>query len=390
MRIGFQLEYLDPARGGAETYVYRFTEELLANGHEVHLFAGGFGKSPEGAYTHRIMHRGMTRWQRDRRFALAARKAARKARLDATVAVGRTYGADVLQPHGGTLPGTRRQNLLLLRSRLARGLKAAFDAANPRIRTHLAIEAHQYNAHPPPEVVAISEMVRRDMRTFYNVPDDRLHLVYNGVDTERFSPEARAAKRDALRSKLGLKPEEAIFLLVAHNFRLKGLRELVEAAADLAGARGGAWRIVVVGRGKPAPYQRLARRLGCAGRLVFPGAKADVVPYYGAADIYVHPTWYDPCSLVVLEALACGLPVITTRFNGAAELMEDGAEGLIVHRPDHRAALARAMERLLDPGERERMGAAARRTAEQYPLQRNFREMMAVIERAAARKEEQA
>ncbi|HUU30562.1 MAG TPA: glycosyltransferase family 4 protein [Phycisphaerae bacterium] len=411
MKIGFQIEDLDPARGGAETYVYRFAEELLAAGHEVHLIAAAFGATPAGAYTHRVMRRGLTRSSRDVHFAFAAGRAARRAGLaggraglDVVVAVGRTLGADVLQPHGGTLRGNRRQNLRLIRGPVLRELKRAFDVLNPKTRTHLWIESKQFSASPPPQVVAISRMVLRDMKEFYAVPDERLHLVYNGVDLERFSPSACDDCRADARAAYGLAPDETCFLIVAHNFRLKGVRELVDAAArlDLApprrdGRPGSAgpprpdgrdpWRLIVIGKENPKPYLERAARLGCADRFLFPGAAADVVPAYAAADVYVQPTWYDPCSLVVLEALACGRPVITTRFNGAAELMEDGREGFLLDAPDQTDRLAEAMKRLLDPALRARLGAAARLAVEPYSIQRNFREMMAVLERAAALKE---
>ena len=394
MKIGFQIEDLDPARGGAETYVYRFAEELLAAGHEVHLIAAAFGATPAGAYTHRVMRRGLTRSSRDVHFAFAAGRAARRAGLaggraglDVVVAVGRTLGADVLQPHGGTLRGNRRQNLRLIRGPVLRELKRAFDVLNPKTRTHLWIESKQFSASPPPQVVAISRMVLRDMKEFYAVPDERLHLVYNGVDLERFSPSVCDDCRADARAAYGLAPDETCFLIVAHNFRLKGVRELVEAAARLHLDRRDPWRLIVIGKENPKPYLERAARLGCADRFLFPGAAADVVPAYAAADVYVQPTWYDPCSLVVLEALACGRPVITTRFNGAAELMEDGREGFLLDAPDQTDRLAEAMKRLLDPALRARLGAAARLAVEPYSIQRNFREMMAVLERAAALKE---
>jgi UDP-glucose:(heptosyl)LPS alpha-1,3-glucosyltransferase len=175
--------------------------------------------------------------------------------------------------------------------------------------------------------------------------------------------------------------------LVAHNFRLKGVRELIEAAAALH--RRTPWRVIVVGKGDARPYERLARQLGCRDRFSFPGPAADVLPAYAAADAYVHPTWYDPCSLVVLEALACGLPVVTTAFNGAAELIEDGRDGFLLDTPRNAPALAGAMEALLDVGQRAAMGRAARATAEQFSLSRNLRQMVAVLERACARKEKE-
>ena len=385
MKIGFQIEHLDPARGGAETYVHRFARELLAAGHEVHLFATDFGAELEGAVAHHVLQRGLSRPERDLRFARAAAKAARRSDLDVVVAVGRTFGASVLQPHGGTLPGSRRQNIRRLPSPALRHLKGAFDWLNPRTRMQLWIERRQYEADPPPEVVAISKMVRSDMREFYGVPDERLHLVYNGVDTKRFCFEACEAVRDETREAWGLAPDETCFLIVAHNLKLKGMRELVEAAAGLDKSR--PWRIVVVGKGSPRPYLERIELGGCGGRFQFAGAMDDVVPAYAAADVYVQPTWYDPCSLVVLEALACGRPVITTRFNGASELMEDGREGLILDTPAGIDALAEAMRELLDADLRRRMGRAARETAELHPIERNFEEMMAVFEEAAARKE---
>ena len=385
MKIGFQIEHLEPARGGAETYVYQFAHELLAAGHEVHLIAGAFGATPKGAFTWRVMRLGLTRWSRDLHFARAAERAAHQAGLDVCVAVGRTFGADVLQPHGGTIRGSRRQNLAIIRSGFYRALKDGFDSVNPRTRMQAYVEAGQYAADPPPEVVAISRMVRSDMQEFYRVPDERLHLVYNGVDLERFSPAECDAKRAEARAALGLKDDETCFLIVAHNFRLKGVRELVEAAAQMD--RRKPWRVVVIGKASARPYLELAEDLRCADRLLFAGAAPDVVPAYGAADVYVQPTWYDPCSLVVLEALASGLPIITTRFNGASELMQDGREGYVLESPAEVERLADAMQRLLDADRRRPMRDAAREAVKDRSIQQNFRDMMAVFEKVKARKE---
>ena len=385
MKIGFQIERLDPSRGGAETYVHRLARDLLAAGHEVHLFAAAFEDPPDGATLHHVLPRGLTRPERDVRFARAVGKATRRAGLDVAVAVGRTFGASVLQPHGGTLLGSRRQNRRLLRPAWLAGLKQASDWLNPRIRVQAWIERCQYQADPPPDVVAISRLVRRDMQTFYRVPDERLHLVYNGVDTERFRPEACEAARAAQRDAWNLAPEETCFLMVAHNPRLKGLRELLDAAGRLP--RGEAWRIVVVGRARGARFRARAELLGIGDHLHLVGPMDDILPAYAACDAYVQPTWYDPCSLVVLEALACGRPVVTTRFNGASELMEDGREGIVLNTPEEIEHLADALDRLRDGELRRRMGAAARETAEQHPIERNVREMTAVFETAAARKE---
>jgi UDP-glucose:(heptosyl)LPS alpha-1,3-glucosyltransferase len=385
VRIGFQIEQLDASRGGAETYVHRLARDLLADGHAVHLFAAAFEDPPDGAMLHHVLRHGLTRPERDVRFARAVGKAVRRTDLDVAVAVGRTFGANVLQPHGGTLPGSRRQNRRLIRPAWLAGLKQAFDALNPRVRVQAWIERHQYRADPPPDVVAISRMVAHDMQTFYGVPDERLHLVYNGVDTGHFDPAACEAARQEARRAWDLGPEETCFLMVAHNPRLKGLRELLAAAARLGRDR--PWRIVVVGRARARRFREQAARLGIGDRLLLPGPMDDILPAYAACDAYVQPTWYDPCSLVVLEALACGRPVVTTRFNGASELMDDEREGFVLETPEELERLAEALDVLRDADLRRRMGAAARETAEQHTIERNVREMTAVFETAAARKE---
>ncbi len=121
--------------------------------------------------------------------------------------------------------------------------------------------------------------------------------------------------------------------------------------------------------------------------MIFAGSVDDIRPMYAASDVYVHPTWYDPCSLVVLEALACGLPVITTRFNGVSELITDTLDGFVIDTPRDVSALAERMMQLFDAELRRRMGAEARRLADQHTLERNFTEMMFVFEKAVRLKQ---
>ena len=126
-----------------------------------------------------------------------------------------------------------------------------------------------------------------------------------------------------MRRRLGIDPETVLLLMVATNFQLKGMATLLRTLGRLRGRRLPV-RLLVVGGKRLGPWRRKAARLGLAAAVQFVGPVEDIVPYYAAADVYVHPTIYDTCSLVVLEAAACGLPVVTTRCNGAAELFHDG------------------------------------------------------------------
>ena len=167
-------------------------------------------------------------------------------------------------------------------------------------------------------------------------------------------------------------PEEVLALLIAHNFRLKGVATLLRAMQCLV-AQGREVRLVVVGGKRLGWWRGRARSLGLDRRVTFAGLVDDTVPYYAAADMYVHPTFYDSCSLVVLEAAACGLPIITSRYNGAAELFREPREIRLISDPGDARELAAAMAGLLDEPVRRRMGLAARQVALAHTFERQRR-----------------
>ena len=408
MRIALVIEHLDRRRGGAEVYVHDFAAWLLRAGHEVAIVTEDAHDPPAGAEVHTAAASGCPLCGCVGDFAEASREALARLGPDVSLATGKALGMSVYQPHGGTVRGSQRQNAALVRSANLRALKLAWNRVSPKHWAARSLEARQF-ANPRTHFVAVSQMVRRDMRTFYGLPEERITVIYNGVDLERFHPERVRARREETRRRFGVGEGMALFLFVAHNFRLKGLGELIRALGVLRGAAAGgsraaptvrecgawspangrgmtmppAFHLLVAGRGRAGPYRRLARRCGVADRVTFAGATAEVEALYGAADALAHPTWYDPCSLVALEALACGLPVLTTRFNGASELMAGRECGVVLDGPRSVSRLGEGIGQLLDAGSRARMSVAARRVAEEHPQERNFREMLGVLERAA-------
>jgi len=216
------------------------------------------------------------------------------------------------------------------------------------------------------------------------VPPEQIRLIYNGVDTQRFSPAHRAVYREEIRRRLGVSEDELLFLLVAHNFRLKGLPTLLRAMSQW-NRRCGPGRLVVVGGKRPGRYARSARRLGLETSVTFVGSVDNTVPFYAAADVYVQPTFYDPCSLAMLEALASGLPVVTSRQNGAGELLGEGVEGYVLADPADPQELLRRMETLQDASLRQRMGRAARTLALEHTLKHNVDEVLDVYEDVASK-----
>jgi UDP-glucose:(heptosyl)LPS alpha-1,3-glucosyltransferase len=162
---------------------------------------------------------------------------------------------------------------------------------------------------------------------------------------------------------------------------MKGLIFLIKALAEIKKENSPAFKLLVLGRDRPDPYLSLARKMGNFKDVIFAGSTDEPEKYYGASDLLVHPTFYDACSLTVLEALASGLPVITTHSNGASGIITQGQEGFVISDPRDDHALVEKIAFFLDHEKGERASVAARHLAESYSLERNWREMKSIFEK---------
>ncbi len=197
-------------------------------------------------------------------------------------------------------------------------------------------------------------MVQAEIHERFGLPLARLPVIYNAIDPAVFHP-GLARDRATVRARHGIPADACVFLLVGSAYARKGVARALEALAAVPAPA----HLLVVGRDRhPARYVALARRHGVAGRVTFAGAQTDPKPYYGAADAFVLPTLYDALSNAVLEALACGLPVVTSDRCGAGELVVAHGAGTVCAARDI-GALAAAMTGLLDAGVRARAGANA-------------------------------
>ncbi|MGH8713137.1 MAG: glycosyltransferase family 4 protein [Casimicrobiaceae bacterium] len=226
---------------------------------------------------------------------------------------------------------------------------------SPYHRYVLATERRLFASPLLKAVICNSKMVRGEIRDRFGLPEERLPVVYNAVDSEAFSPDVRV-HRDAVRTKLGMPDGATVFLLVGSGYARKGVATAITALSRLPGDA----YLIVVGRDKSrGAYKRLARQLGVASRVALVGAQDDPKPFYGAADAFVLPTLYDPCPNAALEAMACGLPVITSTKCGAAELVTGHDAGFVCDARDI-AALSAHMTTLTDGEARAGRGVRAR------------------------------
>ncbi len=382
MKVAIVIEHYNPMRGGAETYTAGLVERLAADGHDVTVLAQDWASTPARVTMARVEVKGITAAGRALAFATEASEMAAAGGFDVVHSMARIVKVDVFQPHGGVTRASLERSLESSGSPLSKRLRKAARWLNTKTDMLLELEGIIYAEDPPPRFVAVSRMVAADMKRYYGVPDDRIDVVYNGVDVERFGPGTRAAYREALRGQLGVAADAVLVLLVAHNYRLKGADVFIKTIAETA-RRGGNVCGLIVGGSDDGVYRGLSEKLGVGERMFFHEAADRIERYYAAADVYLHPTFYDPMSLVVLEALASELPVITTRYNGASEIMTEGAEGFVVAEPRDVDAMVGALEQLLDPGRRDRMSAAARALALEYPLERNYRGILECYAKAS-------
>ena len=253
-------------------------------------------------------------------------------------------------------------------------LGAMLRRGSPRHALALRIERDVF-ADPRQLVLCNSEMVRDEIAERHGVPDPRLAVIVNGVETERFRPGRNAAAR-----KLRVEQPEArrIWLLVGSGFARKGVETALRALA-LRPMDEALW---VAGADAPGPWRKRAEALGVADRVHFLGRRDDLVDVYGAADALLLPTRYDAFANVCLEAAAAGLPVVTSAANGAARWIGDG--GIVVQDADDAEGFAAALASLGPEEARGRLASAARARAETATWDRHVSELLALYERRAS------
>jgi UDP-glucose:(heptosyl)LPS alpha-1,3-glucosyltransferase len=207
-------------------------------------------------------------------------------------------------------------------------------------------------------------MVKRDVHGYYGIPLNRIVVIPGGVDTARFHPGLRPAHRARVRSEMGLSEDDLSVLFVASgNFVKRGLLNLFSAVQRRPVSR---LKIVIIGGDRLGPYRDRARALGIAGRLIFLPFAERLEELHAGADGLIFPSYYETFGIVPLEAMASGLPVIVTAQCGVSELITDGRDGWVLKHSEDIEGIASALAALEDPALRERMGRAARVTAERY------------------------
>ncbi len=379
MDIALCYESVLPARGGAETYIGDLARRLARDGHAVHLYASRWDASslPAATHFHRIDPIRGPRFLRPWRFAAACEEALAHARHDVSIGFDKTWGQDVLYPQGGLHTASAAHNLLKFPDAFSRTLAKAGKWLDPAAWSFARLERKQYLGPQRPLVVVNSNMVRGHFEYYYGIPSEAIRVVRSAIDPARFVADDRFKRRHAERGRWMVFPEETVGLFVAMNYRLKGLAPLLHALRFVPRDR--PFTLVVVGHPNFRRYQKIAEQLKVDDRVRFLGHRDDPRDCYFGADFLVHPTFYDPCSLVALEALACGLPVITSKYNGASELLAPPTDGIVIDDPHDAQSLGAAMTHFTDRKVRAEASAAARQCSAKWTFEQHYRALLDVF-----------
>jgi UDP-glucose:(heptosyl)LPS alpha-1,3-glucosyltransferase len=367
------------ALGGAETTLNYLVRGLAAAGHEVAVYGAEPAAAAQAALGPGVAYVRVPVWGgktlRLLAFALNSRRRLKDAGPQVVFSLERVLSPQVYRAGDGC-----HREFLSRRAPYLSPLARAAQWLTPFHRVMLLIEQRLFTSPGLTLVIANSRQVREEIIRLYGVDPARIRVIVNGLDRQRFHPlDPNAAA--ALRQRLGAPENGTVALFVGSGFERKGLTYLLQAFGSLRDKASQLW---VVGKGHIAPYVRAAARLGVADRVRFWGPVTETAPFYQAATVLALPTLYDPCSNVVLEALACGTPAITTAANGAAEFITPGANGAILARPDDVTALSQALTAFLAPGRDPQVRRAAAQAVAGLSWESTVAQTLGVLEEAGA------
>ena len=358
------------ATGGAEAYLKRFAGALLAAGHDCVLFTSMDwpkelwpgerfvylpGRSPRGF---------ADAFQRLTTDALTTARS--NAGCDFYFALERVWNCDCYRAGDGVHKAWLERRRLI--EPLHRTLRRKLNPFDTKHRELLELEKRMFTAGDTggaKVVIANSLMVKEEIIRFYQYPADRIHVIYNGLPQRKIDPELRAQTR----KRLGLTPYDYVLLFSGSGWSRKGLKFAIDGIRRANLSRP---MLLVTGRGD-------ARRYPTSGRVQFLGPMREMDPYFAAADVFILPTVYDPFSNACLEALAAGLPVITTSANGFSEVLQPGIDGEVLDDPTDSEAIARAIEGWSDPERRDAIKPHLLKLASKLTIEENVRATLEVI-----------
>ena len=351
--------------GGAENYLQSIIEHLKKD-HEIHVFAKRW-RDTDGIHFHRVAVNSLSSFMSALSFDRNVCTLLKSENADCVVSFERTTCQDIYRAGEGC-----HAEWLNIRSKIEPFYRRLSFHMNPLHISMLALEKKLFENTPL--IIANSKMVKNQILQHYAAQANKIMIIYNGVDLTRFTPESRMRWRDTVRKCLSIPAGSPVVLFVGSGFERKGLNTLIDS---IPLTKKPELKVLVIGKGNTDKYSKQAREKSISDNVLFLGPHRKIEKYYAAADLFVLPTLYDPFSNATLEAMASGLPVITTKNNGVSELIGNGQEGYILDSLFNSEDLADKISHVLV--NREQMGSSARKKAESFSIEKAAQEFSKAI-----------
>lgn len=353
MRLAFCLFRYFPF-GGLQRDFLRIAQACRERGHKVDVYAMAWeGAVPEGISLHLLKVSGLTNHGRAQAFARKLSERLAVENYAAVVGFNKLPGLDVYFAADPCFAARAAQRGPLYR-------------LSDRYRTYAALEKAVFDVRASTEILLISEVEKPNFIRHYGTAEARFHFLPPGISRDRMAPPDAEERRKRFRQELDFAADERLLLMVGSGYQTKGLDRSIRALAALPEALRATTRLLVVGKGKDAPFLRLARKLGVAERVHLYGGRDDVPDFLLGSDLLMQPSYYENTGTAIVEALASGLPVLATANCGYAHYVEDADAGKLVPIPFEQAVMNARLLDMLTSGElprrRENALAFAART----------------------------
>jgi len=367
MRIALTIEQFDTRLGGEQVWVDGLARFLAGRDHDVHVVTFRDESHDFPGKVHVLPDPGGI-------LSRAASIDAHLTRLAADVVhdSGAALKADIYQPACGS--AAYSESRFIGASDISLRLRAAISPRAILRRMQLQ-QIEKTRVLGARRIIAASRLVANLLIKQHGIARQAISIVPNGVDTSRFDVSRYPDNRDADRAKLGIGRDQMVFLAIANNLLLKGADISIKALALLHKEGFTNSRLIIAGGQPDKIIRRISRATHMQDNVTFLGYIPNVAALMRASDVFLHPTRWDTCSLVTTEAMASGLPVITSAMNGASELMSHECDGFVCSDPEDVGSIAASGIRLMDPAFRQAMGRHARHRAKQFDILTNYAEI---------------
>ncbi len=347
--------------GGSESFSNSFIKALSEEGHEVHIYAIKWEilENLKNIYFHRIPCISFNSFLRDLTFAISSLFLLKRERAyyDIIQSHDKTLFQDIYRAGDGCHIEWLKQRWKI------KGILGKLSILlNPYHWLILILERKIFNGHRFKKIIAISEFVKKNILDNYNVDEKDIEVIYNAVDLQRFNPANKNIYRKEIRNKYSIPEDKFVILFVGSGFERKGLNYLLRALDLVTDPL----TLLIVGKGLKIQSKDFNNK----HQILFCGAQREIFKYYAASDIFVFPALYEPFGNVHLEALASGLPVITTKLTGAAEVIKNDIHGYVIPTPEEYSLIAEKINFFVrNPEKREMMSLNARKLAEDFSFE---------------------